>query len=163
MPESPRNDLGKDMAHYIGVDVGTSSSRACLINEQGDIVSVATKEFRLWHERADYYVLHQFCATKCRNSLRRIFGRLVAMSPKMSFRKRELTLYQSKESSSTQLVHSSSSTKRTNQFLSLAPTSPTPPATESSGATYPPPPPQCQRSTAPGRKPRQLTRQSTLS
>ena len=44
------------MVHYIGVDVGTGSSRACLINEKGDILSVAVKDIQTWHEKADYYV-----------------------------------------------------------------------------------------------------------
>ena len=45
------------MTHYIGLDVGTGSSRACLINEKGDILSVAVKDIQTWHEKADYYVL----------------------------------------------------------------------------------------------------------
>jgi activator of 2-hydroxyglutaryl-CoA dehydratase len=44
------------MAHYIGLDVGTGSTRACLIDEKGDILGVATKNIKTWHERADYYV-----------------------------------------------------------------------------------------------------------
>jgi ribulose kinase len=44
------------MAHYIGLDVGTGSARACLIDEKGDILGVATKDIKTWHERADYYV-----------------------------------------------------------------------------------------------------------
>jgi ribulose kinase len=44
------------MAHYIGLDVGTGSARACLIDEKGDILGVAVKEIKTWHEKADYYV-----------------------------------------------------------------------------------------------------------
>jgi ribulose kinase len=44
------------MPHYIGLDVGTGSARACLIDEQGDILSVATRDIETWHEKADYYV-----------------------------------------------------------------------------------------------------------
>ena len=44
------------MAHYIGLDVGTGSARACLIDEKGNILGVATKDIKTWHERADYYV-----------------------------------------------------------------------------------------------------------
>ena len=46
------------MAHYIGLDVGTGSARACLIDENGDILSVATRDIKTWHERADYYVCY---------------------------------------------------------------------------------------------------------
>jgi ribulose kinase len=44
------------MAHYIGLDVGTGSARACLIDAKGDILSVATKDITTWHDKADYYV-----------------------------------------------------------------------------------------------------------
>lgn len=44
------------MSHYIGLDVGTGSARACLIDEKGDILGVATKDITTWHEKADYYV-----------------------------------------------------------------------------------------------------------
>ena len=44
------------MSHYIGLDVGTGSVRACLIEENGDILSVAVKDIKIWHDKADYYV-----------------------------------------------------------------------------------------------------------
>jgi len=44
------------MAHYIGLDIGSGSARACLIDEKGDILSVAVKDIKTWHEKADYYV-----------------------------------------------------------------------------------------------------------
>ena len=44
------------MAHFVGLDVGTGSARACLINENGDILSVAVKDIKTWHPRADHYV-----------------------------------------------------------------------------------------------------------
>ena len=44
------------MAHYIGLDVGTGSARACLIDENGDILGVAVKDIKTWHEKAGYYV-----------------------------------------------------------------------------------------------------------
>lgn len=47
---------GQAMSHYIGLDVGTGSVRACLIDEKGDILVVATKDIKTWHEKADYYV-----------------------------------------------------------------------------------------------------------
>jgi len=44
------------MSHYIGLDVGTGSARACLIDENGDILSVADKDIETWHDKAGYYV-----------------------------------------------------------------------------------------------------------
>jgi ribulose kinase len=44
------------LSHYIGLDVGTGSVRACLINQKGDIVGVAVREIKTWHDRHDYYV-----------------------------------------------------------------------------------------------------------
>jgi len=47
------------MAHYIGLDIGTGSARACLVDEKGDLLRVAVKDIRTWHEKADYYVNHR--------------------------------------------------------------------------------------------------------
>lgn len=44
------------MSHYIGLDVGTGSVRACIIDEKGDILGVSAKDIKTWHEKADYYV-----------------------------------------------------------------------------------------------------------
>ena len=44
------------MAHHIGLDVGTGSARACLIDEKANILSVAVQDIKTWHEKADYYV-----------------------------------------------------------------------------------------------------------
>jgi ribulose kinase len=64
------------MAHYIGLDVGTGSSRACLINEKGDILSVAVKDIQTWHEKADYYVRSrtELNGLTNRNNQQRIYG-----------------------------------------------------------------------------------------
>ncbi|KAI5295127.1 hypothetical protein KEM52_002297 [Ascosphaera acerosa] len=43
------------MSHYIGVDVGTGSARACVIDESGDIVGLASENIALWHPKQDYY------------------------------------------------------------------------------------------------------------
>lgn len=44
------------MGYYIGIDVGTGSARACIIDEGGEILALATREIRTWNEKADYYV-----------------------------------------------------------------------------------------------------------
>ena len=50
----PRNELH----HYIGIDVGTGSARACIMNDQGDIVGLASENIGLWQPQTGYYVLH---------------------------------------------------------------------------------------------------------
>jgi ribulose kinase len=44
------------MSYYIGIDVGTGSARACIINEAGDILSVASYDITLWQPQTGYYV-----------------------------------------------------------------------------------------------------------
>ena len=44
------------MNHYIGIDVGTGSARACIINEKGDIVGLASENIGLWQPQTGYYV-----------------------------------------------------------------------------------------------------------
>lgn len=51
-----RNDVFVQMDHYIGIDVGTGSARACIINERGDIVGLASKNIGLWQPETGYYV-----------------------------------------------------------------------------------------------------------
>ena len=45
-----------DGAHYIGIDVGTGSARACVMNNKGDILAVAAHDIALWQPQTGYYV-----------------------------------------------------------------------------------------------------------
>ena len=42
--------------HYIGVDVGTGSARACIIDSAGEIKALAEHKVRLWQPQKGYYV-----------------------------------------------------------------------------------------------------------
>lgn len=42
--------------HYIGIDVGTGSARACIIDETGDIKALASENIKLWQPENGYYV-----------------------------------------------------------------------------------------------------------
>ena len=76
------------MVYYIGLDVGTGSARACLIDDKGDILGVATKDIKTWHEKADYYVLKPMHPTDFRNNPQKTYGRPAVMSRKKSLKKR---------------------------------------------------------------------------
>lgn len=52
----PRNEISVQMDHYIGIDVGTGSARACIINDKGDIVGLASENIGLWQPQQGYYV-----------------------------------------------------------------------------------------------------------
>jgi len=51
----PYNDLNSQMDHYIGIDVGTGSARACIIDSTGDIKALATENIGLWQPETGYY------------------------------------------------------------------------------------------------------------
>ncbi|KAJ5338760.1 hypothetical protein N7452_005488 [Penicillium brevicompactum] len=51
----PREDLAVHMDHYIGIDVGTGSARACIIDAKGDIVGLASENIGLWQPEHGYY------------------------------------------------------------------------------------------------------------
>jgi hypothetical protein len=53
-----RNEVHVQQNHYIGIDVGTGSARACIINEAGDIVGLASENIGLWQPQTGYYVSH---------------------------------------------------------------------------------------------------------
>lgn len=42
--------------HYIGIDVGTGSARACVMDHKGNIVGLASKPIGLWQPQTGYYV-----------------------------------------------------------------------------------------------------------
>ena len=50
-----RNELRVRGDHYIGIDVGTGSARACIINEHGDIVGLASENIGLWQPEHGFY------------------------------------------------------------------------------------------------------------
>lgn len=52
----PRNEISPQMDHYIGIDVGTGSARACIIDNKGDIVGLASENIGLWQPQQGYYV-----------------------------------------------------------------------------------------------------------
>lgn len=41
--------------HYVGIDVGTGSARACIIDETGDIKGLASEPIKLWQPETGYY------------------------------------------------------------------------------------------------------------
>ncbi|KIW48357.1 uncharacterized protein PV06_00951 [Exophiala oligosperma] len=50
-----RNEVHIQQNHYIGIDVGTGSARACIINENGDIVGLSSENIGLWQPQTGYY------------------------------------------------------------------------------------------------------------
>lgn len=51
-----QNKSESEQGHYIGIDVGTGSARACIMNSNGDIVGLASKDIALWQPEPGYYV-----------------------------------------------------------------------------------------------------------
>ncbi len=58
-----RNEVHVQMNHYIGIDVGTGSARACIINEAGDIVGLSSENIGLWQPETGYYVRRRTVCT----------------------------------------------------------------------------------------------------
>ena len=52
----PREAMNVQMDHYIGIDVGTGSARACIISDTGEIVGLASENIGLWQPQQGYYV-----------------------------------------------------------------------------------------------------------
>lgn len=65
----PRNELHPQVDHYIGIDVGTGSARACIMNDQGDIVGLASENIGLWQPQTGYYVINAVSGEACRQKL----------------------------------------------------------------------------------------------
>lgn len=42
--------------HYIGIDVGTGSARACIVDSSGTIKGIASEDIKLWKPQVGYYV-----------------------------------------------------------------------------------------------------------
>ncbi|RQM04722.1 hypothetical protein DH86_00004335 [Scytalidium sp. 3C] len=51
----PYHDVIPQVDTYIGIDVGTGSARACIIDAQGDIKALATENIKLWQPETGYY------------------------------------------------------------------------------------------------------------
>jgi ribulose kinase len=51
-----RDDIQIHQDHYIGIDVGTGSARACIIDGKGNIVGLASENIGLWQPQQGYYV-----------------------------------------------------------------------------------------------------------
>lgn len=56
MSVDPHHELRVHQDHYVGIDVGTGSARACIMNAQGDIVGLASENIGLWQPKPGYYV-----------------------------------------------------------------------------------------------------------
>lgn len=63
MSTDPHNELNVLMDHYIGIDVGTGSARACIIDGKGDIVGLASENIGLWQPEQGYYVSRRLFVT----------------------------------------------------------------------------------------------------
>ncbi|KAL6231777.1 hypothetical protein BDW75DRAFT_219334 [Aspergillus navahoensis] len=50
-----RDEILLQADHYIGIDVGTGSARACIIDAKGDIVGLASENIGLWQPQTGYY------------------------------------------------------------------------------------------------------------
>nr|OQO30662.1 hypothetical protein B0A51_01548 [Rachicladosporium sp. CCFEE 5018] len=55
MSVDPHNEVRVIQQHYIGIDVGTGSARACIMNEKGDIVGLASEAIGMWQPETGYY------------------------------------------------------------------------------------------------------------
>lgn len=56
----PREELQVQLDHFIGIDVGTGSARACIIDAKGEIVGLASENIGLWQPEHGFYVISLF-------------------------------------------------------------------------------------------------------
>lgn len=63
-----RTLLTRPQDYYIGIDVGTGSARACIIDATGEIKALASQNIKLWQPAAGYGGTH-FAHYACLPSL----------------------------------------------------------------------------------------------
>lgn len=51
--------------YFVGVDVGSGSARAALVDEKGHIVKASVKELQTWKPKLDYYEQSSEDVWKC--------------------------------------------------------------------------------------------------
>lgn len=55
--DTPSHDeRNQESDHYIGIDVGTGSARACVVDYQGNIIGSASENTGLWQQAHGFYV-----------------------------------------------------------------------------------------------------------
>lgn len=50
--------MDRHQEHFIGIDVGTGSARACIIDFSGEIKGLAAQEIKLWQPVSGYEASH---------------------------------------------------------------------------------------------------------
>jgi hypothetical protein len=66
----PREELQVQLDHFIGIDVGTGSARACIIDAKGDIVGLASENIGLWQPEHGFYVCMNYILPPTNNRIR---------------------------------------------------------------------------------------------